>query len=115
MGFRNEVPPPRRDDDAPREWDEGAPQGRDDEPAPMCDMPPPAYFVRSLPIMPVMAWLRTWATARGPFVAGLVLAFAAGVGVALGLRPACTPTPGAAPVPAPPPPATTGWVLRSTR
>ncbi|MET8142653.1 hypothetical protein ABZU32_20295 [Sphaerisporangium sp. NPDC005288] len=105
MGARNEVPPPRREEahwtheDARCSDPDGGPYpGREDAPDPVRDdvpdfvrddVPPPAYFLRSLPAMPVTAWLRAWATSLGPFAAGLVLAFAMGAGVALGLHPAC--------------------------
>ncbi|MBB5626355.1 hypothetical protein [Sphaerisporangium krabiense] len=56
---------------------------------PADDIPPPAYFVRSLPIMPTGAWLRAHLVSRGPYAAGLLLAMAAGFGLALGVTPSC--------------------------
>ncbi|WP_214411456.1 hypothetical protein [Sphaerisporangium fuscum] len=55
------------------------------------DVPPPAYFVRSLPVMPTGAWIRAKAVSQGPFLAALVLALAAGTGLGLGVRPSCEP------------------------
>ncbi|GAA3789134.1 hypothetical protein GCM10022226_04770 [Sphaerisporangium flaviroseum] len=53
------------------------------------EVPPPAYFVRSVPIMPTGRWVRDRVTTQGPYVAGLVLALAAGAGVGIGLSPSC--------------------------
>ncbi|MFC4588084.1 hypothetical protein [Sphaerisporangium corydalis] len=59
-------------------------------PLPVCDrIPPPAYFVRSVPIMPTGRWMRAKVTSQGPFVAGLALALATGAGLGLGLTPSC--------------------------
>ncbi|WP_248964693.1 hypothetical protein [Sphaerisporangium perillae] len=46
--------------------------------------------------MPVSAWLRARVISQGPYVAGLVLAFAAGTGLGLGLGPTCAHVGGAA-------------------
>ncbi|MEV7966020.1 hypothetical protein AB0O34_08555 [Sphaerisporangium sp. NPDC088356] len=59
-----------------------------EEPTPH-QLPPPAFFLRSVPITPTSRWIRDKATSQGPFVAGLVLAMAAGAGMALGLSPSC--------------------------
>jgi hypothetical protein len=56
------------------------------------EVPPPAYFVRSVPIMPTGRWVRAKVTSQGPYVAGLVLALAAGAGMGLGLSPSCALT-----------------------
>ncbi|WP_147268817.1 hypothetical protein [Sphaerisporangium album] len=55
------------------------------------DVPPPAYFYRSVPVMPTGAWLRAKLVTQGPYAAGLVVALAAGFGLALGLGSSCPP------------------------
>ncbi|WP_405142935.1 hypothetical protein OG589_36535 [Sphaerisporangium sp. NBC_01403] len=62
-----------------------------EEPLPY-QVPPPAFFVRSGPIMPTGRWIRAKVTSQGPLVAGLVLALAAGTGMGLGLSPSCALT-----------------------
>ncbi|GII80388.1 hypothetical protein Sru01_53700 [Sphaerisporangium rufum] len=57
------------------------------------DTPPPAYFVRVLPVTPLGAWLRARLATQGPFVAAVVIASAAGLGVGMGLSPSCPPAP----------------------
>jgi hypothetical protein len=56
------------------------------------EVPPPAYFVRSVPLLPTGKWMRAKVASQGPLVAGLVLALAAGTGMGLGLSPSCTLT-----------------------
>ncbi|MDH2425503.1 hypothetical protein [Sphaerisporangium sp. TRM90804] len=74
------------------------------------DLPPPAYFVRSLPVMPLRAWIKLMIVSRGPLAAAMILAMAAGAGMAIGLRPPCAPPapapshPGHIPHRVPPPP-----------
>ncbi|MFC6085605.1 hypothetical protein [Sphaerisporangium aureirubrum] len=53
------------------------------------DLPPPAYFLRSAPVMSTTAWLKDLARTRAPMVAALTLAAATGAGLALGLTPSC--------------------------
>jgi hypothetical protein len=64
------------------------------------EVPPPAFFIRSVPITPTAKWMRAKLVLQGPLVAGLALALAAGLGMGLGLTPSCAltaPLPGEEP------------------
>lgn len=75
-----------------RRTHESLPPDTDASPADLDPLPPPAYFVRSLPIMPTAAWMRAKVMSQGPWAAGLVLALAAGAGAGMALSPTCALT-----------------------
>ncbi|MEO3814357.1 hypothetical protein ABGB17_35610 [Sphaerisporangium sp. B11E5] len=53
------------------------------------DLPPPAYFHRSTPVMSTTAWLKDLTRSRAPLMAALALTAATTTGLTLALTPTC--------------------------
>lgn len=63
------------------------------------DLPPPAYFHRSTPVMSTTTWLKDLTKARAPLLAALTLTAATTAGLTLALTPTCPAPSPARPIP----------------